>query len=477
MNANRIKISATIVSPFLAFLLFIISIVLVRSTGDLAAGNACLSYRNCIFALGFMTILLSWLSANLALISCVSLFIVLNASLLILNARQMHLFNFVLLYAIMYGTLLYYDMRKKNKIITTELAVQQQTENKNNLVHAINHAGLALESYFSRYSNYFTLREVANRFSTTLSHKKIDLLIVEQTLSVLRKGDVCLLYLADMHENMLSLRVSKAATKGIRVRSKIGSIFDRWVLKTRQPLIVTDCTKDVRFGAEEKQASDYERSIIAAPLLHDGKVIGTLRLNAREPECFSTDDLRLLNIMAILASSAIGNAILFQKTEELAIRDSLTDLYVHRYFKERLLEEHRRSLISNAPLTLLMCDLDHFKSYNDQYGHAAGDLVLQSLANIFIAVLGNEAFVARYGGEEFAVILPNINKPNAIEIAEEIRRQVEQNPIDIRGLETRITVSIGVSSFPDDTLDCEELILKADRRLYDAKRKGRNQVC
>jgi len=477
MTGHRIKISATIISPIVVLFLFVISFLFIRSSSSIDHQAACESYRNCIFALGSMTIVLAWLSGNMILTGSVLVCTALNASLVVLNSQQMNLFLYVLFYFFMAAVLFFFDTRKKKSIITTQLATGQQEENRNNLSQSIDDASSALESYFSRYANDFTLREVANRFSTTLSLKKIDLLIVEQTLSVIRKGDVCLLYLADVHENMLSLRASKTASKGLKVKSKIGSIFDRWVLKTRQPLIVNDCTKDFRFDADQKHVVDYERSLIGAPLLHDGKVIGTLRLNSHEAECFTTDDLRLLNILAILASSAIGNALLFQRTEELAIRDSLTNLYVHRYFKERLQDEHRRSLISNASLSLLMCDLDHFKQYNDKYGHAAGDMVLQGITNIFISVLGKEVFVARYGGEEFAIILPNIDKVNAMEIAEEVRRSVEETSIDIRGVQTSVTLSIGVSSFPEDTLAYEELIINADRRLYDAKRKGRNQVC
>ena len=123
-----------------------------------------------------------------------------------------------------------------------------------------------------------------------------------------------------------------------------------------------------------------------------------------------------------------------------------------------------------------MCDLDHFKETNDTYGHQAGDLMLVQFAQI-LKDLGKEAVLARYGGEEFSLLLPDTSKEAAVSLAESIRRKVEKTSFQIRREIVTMTVSIGVASLPDDALDFEALVQKADDALYQAKRNGRNKVC
>ena len=216
--------------------------------------------------------------------------------------------------------------------------------------------------------------------------------------------------------------------------------------------------------------------MIIAPLIHERKVIGTLRIHSSKAEVFTNDDLRLLDTIAVVASSAISNAMLFEQTEQLAIKDSLTGLYVRRYFFDRLKDEHRRALLTHRPLSVLMCDLDHFKECNDRFGHAAGDLMLIQFSQILKQSVAH-GIVARYGGEEFSVLLPETSKKDAAELADQVRLAVEKNPFMIRRERIAMTVSIGVANLPDDTLDLESLIQKADQALYQAKRMGRNRVC
>ena len=477
MNIKRIQFIALLTSVILTVLLLIATVFTFRHAEFHVVHTHYTLICYALLSLGILTIIISWITGHFVTITLVLSFLILNPLLMTLNSQQRIFMPFVGWYLLVWGILFYFYVQKRNDHVVTQLYIEKGEEEVNKLNKTIAKASSALEQYFSRYSNYFNLREVANKFSTTLSLKKISHLIVDQTIAILKKGDACLLYLSDVDENILSLTASKNLKRGERIRSKIGTLYDRWVLKTRQNLIITDTTKDFRFDIRQLPENEEIKSLIAAPLIHGRRTIGTIRINAMQADAFSMDDLRILNIMAVLAASAIGNALLYQQTEELAIRDSLTNLYVQRYFKERIKEEHKRALITNAPLSLLMCDLDHFKEYNDKYGHAAGDMVLTTVAGTLGVVLGDNAIVARYGGEEFAVLLPKMTKRTAQEIADEVRRGVEQAEVDLRGIKTHISVSIGVSSLPEDTLDVEELISKADRRLYDAKKKGRNRVC
>lgn len=168
---------------------------------------------------------------------------------------------------------------------------------------------------------------------------------------------------------------------------------------------------------------------------------------------------------------------------QLAVTDGLTGLYNHRHFHERLSLELERSQRSGRPVSLLMIDVDHFKAYNDTYGHPAGDEILRQLSQVLSSERRANDVVARYGGEEFAVILVDASKFTAAKIAEKLREDVFAHEFprrprqDVRdNREGRLTISAGVATFPDDALDPEALVAAADTALYAAKRSGRNRI-
>ncbi len=166
------------------------------------------------------------------------------------------------------------------------------------------------------------------------------------------------------------------------------------------------------------------------------------------------------------------------KLEKEVCHDSLTGLFTRNIFQIRLSEECAQSLRHQQPLALMMTDIDHFKAVNDTYGHVAGDKVLQEIAHILQEVVRGEDCVARYGGEEFVLLLPQTPKLGALRVAEKLRQMVEECPFKIEGQQAIfLTISIGISLFPDDTKNIQELIELADQALYAAKKSGRNRVC
>jgi diguanylate cyclase (GGDEF)-like protein len=157
-----------------------------------------------------------------------------------------------------------------------------------------------------------------------------------------------------------------------------------------------------------------------------------------------------------------------------AVTDGLTGLYNQRYFKQRLTEEIERATEQGRPLSLLFCDLDHFKGYNDRLGHVAGDKALRAVAGVLLHSIRQVDLAARYGGEELTVILLDTPGDRAAEVAERIRQGVAD--LDLGGPGMEITVSIGTAAFPDDAMLMEELVDKSDWAMYLAKRKGRDRV-
>lgn len=162
---------------------------------------------------------------------------------------------------------------------------------------------------------------------------------------------------------------------------------------------------------------------------------------------------------------------------ELANKDGLTNLYNHRCFQELLSKELSRAKRFNEFISLLFLDVDHFKRFNDTYGHQMGDVVLKSMAQLITDSVREMDIPARYGGEEFSVILPTADRDTAKEIGERIRKIVESQVFKMDKTEVHVTVSIGVASFPDPTIEQpRDLIEHADQALYAAKEGGRNRV-
>ena len=424
----------------------------------------------------YLPIFLCWFASPLA---CILLVLPGASFFFVLAGSAMHTWVYLLFipFLVLLCFLFFYlDQTKNVMAVSQNIEIEKAINEKNDMELNFKEEGTSISVFFEKYSSYYNLRNLAIDFSTTLSLRDLSQTIVFKVMELIPNALSCHLFLVDPDAGELSLIASKSTSGERKTKSKTGSLFDHWIIQNKHSLIVTDTQKDFRFDFQKLTDEEEVKNLIAAPLVHEGKVVGALRLNSAKVGALNTDDLRLLDAIATLASSALSNSLLFQKTEELAIRDSLTGLYVQRYFLERLAEEHKRSLLTGASLTLLMCDLDHFKACNDHYGHGIGDYALVKTGEILQKKAGH-GIVARYGGEEFAVLFPKLSLDEGCHFAEAIRSALQETKFVVRREEIPITISIGAASIPSDTLDSEELIRIADRRLYQAKKNGRNQIC
>ncbi len=216
------------------------------------------------------------------------------------------------------------------------------------------------------------------------------------------------------------------------------------------------------------------RYAIYMPLTSSTALKGVLALYNHEKPFTEEDENSLFNF----SFQAFQTMSLQNELSRLAKTDGLTGLYNHRMFQERLSEEILRAERYKRTVFLLMIDIDHFKNINDTYGHQAGDMVLKNVARIIKKNVRKVDFPARYGGEEFALILPETDYDSAYNVGERIRTAIQDNEFSISEEKTiSITVSIGISCYPYDTTNKEELIKMADTALYYAKEHGRNRVC
>ena len=215
-------------------------------------------------------------------------------------------------------------------------------------------------------------------------------------------------------------------------------------------------------------------ALISGVLLDKGEPMGIV--NVHSVDRGTRPDPRLMGMVANIASIALANARLFGEIQWLADRDPLTRLYNRRTFHTEVQSLIGRSERSSEPFALLMLDIDHFKAFNDTYGHQAGDAVLEWFAQHCLQCAGDENLVFRYGGEEFTVTMPGADASVGQQMAETIRTHIERTPFQLGAAALKVTLSCGVAAFPRHGTDGDALVRKADRAMYRAKAGGRNLV-
>jgi two-component system, cell cycle response regulator len=228
-------------------------------------------------------------------------------------------------------------------------------------------------------------------------------------------------------------------------------------------------------GGEEETGS--LGGFASFPVIASGRLSGLLAIGGKEAVRVGAEREALLTQAANQAHIVLENSRLFERIRNLSVRDGLTDLYNHKHTMELLATEVSRAGRYEEGLSLIMLDIDHFKKINDEHGHQAGDSVLRDVARLLRDTLRNIDAVGRYGGEEFAAILPHTSHDDGLRTAERVRAAVADHPFRVGNRELRVTVSVGVASFPSDAADSPgALVREADRALYKAKHAGRNAV-
>lgn len=341
--------------------------------------------------------------------------------------------------------------------------------------HELETLNTALQQRINELSVLYALTQVVNSsldLQTTLR-------VIAGKLMEVTEYDTCNLYLADKETKefqiRLSMGVNAEAYQNYGFNSGHGLI--KTAIENGTPLVFQDVKTEPRWH-RVKGVNDHVQSWMSVPLIAEGKSIGIITLSSSEAKVISEDILKLTSIAASQAASAIERARLYEETKKLAITDEKTGLYNFGHFKFLLSTEMKRARRYGRPLSLFMIDVDDFKVYNDRCGHLDGDQVLEELGKAIKQSVRDVDFPARYGGDEFAVILPETDATEARVAAERLRAGIEQHNVPKEGVLPggKLTVSIGMSSYPEFADTEEDLIRKADAALYRAKRKGKNRV-
>ena len=365
------------------------------------------------------------------------------------------------------------DERQQERIAQLEQELEQAQMHAKTL-------GNLLEK---KLSELYTLYHVSRTIGTLLDIQEM----LRQITGTIKKTipfDRVSLYLLDENGEYLDLYFFSGLDITKKERLPIGVGTPGRIVESGEHVHIHDLsvfyeTFDdfIHFPGEEKRDGSY----IGVTLKASNTVIGVMGMDSRVKYGLGVDDLDFMAVLSHQIAAGIEKFRLFEKINQLSQLDGLTGLYNHRMFQERLHQELTRIRRTQKPLSLLMLDIDHFKQFNDNYGHQEGDTVLKELAAIIKSQSRCNTIdvCCRYGGEEFAVIMPELEIHNAIKVAERLRRVVELYPFSIKEKTPGIavTVSLGVAGVTgDQDLSAEEFIKKADEALYMSKRNGRNKV-
>lgn len=280
----------------------------------------------------------------------------------------------------------------------------------------------------------------------------------------------------DVEERFTSVRDTGALEQGRRLWATPHIHLDARllaaILKKDRPLVVDGSQGSEMIGQEPEP-------LLVIPLKGIERPLGVLAVDYDDTHPLKETDLDMLMDLASSAIVAIENIQLHKRVQQLANRDGLTNLYNHRYFQESLRRELNQAKSAERPSSLVMVEVDRFKTYNDIYGHQRGDLALKSIARALEKSARRwGGLVARYGGDEFFVIMPGLHKEEALEAAQKIHKKIVTHTAEeLRQYSLpRVAVSLGVATFPTDADEASALIDAADKAMYAAKRSGGDRV-
>lgn len=318
-----------------------------------------------------------------------------------------------------------------------------------------------------------TLFDVANKINSATNITDISKIVLEKAIDSLAATRGSIMRFVE-EEDALELDIAIGHGDGpfeAQIRLRSGEGVAGKAFATLETIVVTSLpAPDFKpYPAGIEQNID---NIICVPLVNEGKAVGVMSLVNRPDEEVDEDDLHLVNTIC----SHLALAMEKSRVYELAITDGLTKLFDHRYFQHALEKELKRAARFKTNVSMVLFDVDHFKSFNDTYGHQIGDVVLRHIAQIVKDALRTIDIVARYGGEEFTIVMPETDESSAKVVAERVRAAVEA--YDFPGAEKplNVTISLGVASYPTDAIERMDLIQKADQALYKSKENGRNRV-
>jgi diguanylate cyclase (GGDEF)-like protein len=334
-----------------------------------------------------------------------------------------------------------------------------------------------------------TIMDMSMKVVSVLDYQRLIEIIRDTIVNIVGSSSFALLLHDEESDSFMPIAVHGVDSKNMTILPSMHDLL-RLIRLLNREIFRDDLEEGGEILSDEiLSVFDAYRAAFVIPMTYQANLRGVLFIGERKShDLYTRRDIELLKILSNHIVIALDNARLY----ELAIRDGLTRLYISRFFRQRISEEIMNSVRSGRFLSLLMIDIDHFKTINDTYGHPTGDQILKELAHVITEQIRLVDIASRYGGEEFAVILPETDNSHALAIAQRIRKKIENTEF-CKGI--RRTVSIGVATIDGKKTSARdnsakaatrtiargraeaiktEIIKKADEALYEAKNSGRN---
>jgi len=353
------------------------------------------------------------------------------------------------------------------------LKYKEELESKARIIKLTN---LKLENSLKNLSILYVISQTlsqtldADELQNALQHVMTDTLKLEHFSLILKNSDeqLSLASFSGLNPNLFSTGTE----------FKLGECLVGKAALDRMSIYIPDMNIESR-ALYQINETKMIGSYFVLPLHVGDRLLGVLTLGRHDINSFSEAERHLLETVSNQVAVALDRSILYMQTKTLSVKDELTGIANRRHFQETLHMEFKKSERFNRNLSVIMIDVDYFKSFNDRYGHIRGDMALKRLAKILKDNIREVDLVARFGGEEFVVILADTDIEDARVVAQKLRHLVEEDFMklwDGKQNSRPITISLGVASYPQTSRSEESLLNAADVALYKAKESGRNQV-
>lgn len=315
------------------------------------------------------------------------------------------------------------------------------------------------ESSVDRASNLKLINNATHRLNSYLSLSDIVRILKSEIISICEPAEIGLIYYTDQSEQGYTIFPESTSFFSIEAGQQfINTIYQHMNEKTEAIFNSDYVGKDPHFNY---------RSVIAIPMIESGQTYGFITVLHERKTYFTFESFKLVQSLIHHATLALVNAVLREKLEKAVITDYLTGLYSRKYL-DKMFNKHMKK---DQQGTLILFDIDDFKKINDEYGHSVGDEVIIAVAKMIKSSISSQDIAARWGGEEFAIYLPHVGLIKGVQVAEKIRKKVAENT------KPSVTFSCGVSTWSDKNTDnVNDVFIRADRALYEAKEIGKNRV-
>lgn len=330
------------------------------------------------------------------------------------------------------------------------------------------------DSFRNNVAELFILKETSSYIGSILEIQQLLELVCDMIMGILGVN-TCSIIVYDEKYETLDFHIKSIYSKEVieKFKANLSSSSLQKRMKDKEILIDNDCKNKEYVFLEGREVGSF----VAVPLYKGNKSYGWILAEHNLENYFSTSNTDLFKAVSMQVSMAIENAKLYEQMEEMAERDGLTNVYNRMYLQKILPKLVNKAKKNKESISVGIFDIDHFKRFNDTYGHLFGDEVLKAIANLAQnKVDAYEGIVARYGGEEFVMILPNVKLNKAASIIEELRQEIEDFVLKKEEVSAKITASFGVSGYPEIVDNTQNLIRTADDAMYMSKHQGRNRI-